>query len=79
MKWSKWLNDNWQENNILPPELEPQLAIEILAEYLLGNDWYVSAPVNTKQTNCEIVDSILYKYSKKYKKELKNKLKGDNK
>ena len=79
MKWSKWLNDNWQENNILPPELEPQLAIEILAEYLLGNDWYVSVPVDVKQTNCEIVESILYKYSKKYKKELKNELKGDNK
>jgi hypothetical protein len=69
MKFTEWLDTNWQKDNILPPRLEPQKAIEILKDYLLGEDWYCVMPMHTEQINVEIVDNILHKYSKKYRKE----------
>lgn len=59
------------EDNILPPPLEPQLALNFLREYILGEDWYSANPVPTSQINSEVVDEILYKCSKRYRKEVK--------
>ena len=63
-------------DNIFPPPLEPQLALNFLKDYILGEDWYTINPISTKQINVEIVDEILYKCSKRYRKEVKkyNKL-----
>lgn len=74
MKYQEWLDKNWVKDNIFPPALEPQLALQFLKDYLLG-DWYSMNPISTEQINCEIVHEILYKYSKKYRKEYKNSLK----
>lgn len=60
------------EDNILPPPLEPQLALNFLREYILGEDWYSANPVSTAQINTEVVEEILYKYSKRYRKEVKD-------
>jgi hypothetical protein len=38
---------------------------------LLGQDWYFSDPISAEQINTEIVFEILKKYSKEFKKELK--------
>lgn len=72
MKYTEWLEKNWVKDNIFPPALDPQLALQFLKEYLLG-DWYSMNPISTQQINCEIVHEILYKYSKEYRKEHKNR------
>lgn len=71
MKYTKWLKDNWQKDNIFPPPLKPQKAIEFLVDYLLGEDWYSTIPGNSDTINAEIVDDILTKYSIKYRVEKK--------
>lgn len=71
MTFQEWLKEHWDKDNLFPPELEPQDALYFLTDYLLGEDWYFVNPLKVKQGNCEIVHAILEKYSKKYRKELK--------
>ena len=72
MKFQEWLDENWEKDNMFPPPLDPQTALNFLQNYLLGEDWYIVNPLSTSQVNCEVVHDILYKYSKKYRKEIKN-------
>lgn len=53
---------------------DPQLAVEVLCDYLLGEDWYVNMPMSQDQINTCIVDSILNKYSRQYRKDHKKLL-----
>lgn len=76
MEFQKWLDENLEKDNMLPPLLEPQTALNFLQEYLLGEDWYIVNPLTTSQANCEVVHDILYKYSKKYRKEIKKRKKA---
>lgn len=76
MEFQKWLDENWEKDNMFPPSLEPQTALNFLQEYLLGEDWYIVNPLTTGQANCEVVHDILYKYSKKYRKEIKKRKKA---
>lgn len=73
MTFTEWLLQETakDEDNILPPPLEPQLALNFLREYILGEDWYSANPVPTAQINTEVVEEILYKCSKRYRKEVK--------
>ena len=71
MTYTEWLNKNWDKNNMFPPCLEPQTALDFLQEYLLGEDYYIVNPMPNIQANCEVVHDILYKYSKQYRKERK--------
>ena len=71
LEFQKWLDENWEKDNMFPPCLDAQLAIDFLCNYLLGEDYYIVNPLCTAQANCEIVHNILYKYSKKYRKEIK--------
>ena len=71
LEFQKWLDENWEKDNMFPPCLDPQIALNFLQQYLLGEDWYIVNPLSTSQANCEVVDSILYKYSRKYRKEYK--------
>lgn len=73
MTFNEWLDNNWEKNNMFPPALEGQKALDFLKQYLLGEDWYSVNPISTKQINCEVVHDILYKYSKKYRKEIKTR------
>ena len=57
---------------ICPAPMEAQFALNILTDYLLGEDWYVAMPLNTKQVNACVVEQILDKYSKQWKKDWKN-------
>lgn len=50
------------KNNIFSPPLEPQIALDILKDHFLGEDWYTPNPISTKQVNTEIVYEILRKY-----------------
>lgn len=74
MTFRKWLDENWDKNNMLPPPLEAQKAVNFLEQYLLGEDWYIVNPLTTAQANVEIVHEILYKYSRKYRKEVKKEM-----
>lgn len=71
MTFNEWLNKNWQKDNMFPPPLNAQLALQFLKDYLLGEDWYVVNPLGQEQINSEMVAEILNKYSKKYRKEVK--------
>ena len=73
MKYTEWLDKNWQKDNMFPPSLDAQMALRFLKDYLLGEDWYTVNPIGREQINCEIVDAILSKYSKKYRKEVKRR------
>lgn len=61
--FNKWLRENWEKDNIFPPPLDAQIAIDFLSEELLGKNWYVSAPIHTKQVNTVIVDEIIKTYA----------------
>lgn len=67
----QWLVDNSDPHNLFSPELDYDKAIHFLRAYLLGEDWYSCSAGNGKQINCDIVDSILFRYSRKYRRELK--------
>ena len=71
LEWLKHQNATVNKNNILPPCLDAQLAVDFLREYLLGEDWYIESPVCTEQANTEIVFAILEKYSRRFRKELR--------
>lgn len=73
--FNKWMDDNWEQYNILPPPLPAQTALTFLEKYLLGEDWYIVMPLTNDQANVEVVDAILRKYSKTYRKECKKRLK----
>lgn len=73
-----WLLENNNPDDLCDPVLEPQTAVNFLCDYLLGEDWYVTMPESTKQVNSAIVDNILYKYSKKYRKEIHDYMRKKN-
>lgn len=73
MKFTDWLDANSRKDSMLPPALNEKQALDFLRQYLLGEYWYVVNPLSTGQVNCEMVHDILYKYSKKYRKEVKKK------
>lgn len=74
---------NWRERDICPPTTEAQLVVNCLCDVFLGEDWYVVFPLHTTQVNTCILDEILYKYYKPYRKyvDKRNKelMKGKNK
>ena len=55
------------------PPIFDDIALEFLREYLLGKDWTSPNPVDHEQRNTEMVHAILYKYSRKYRKEYKRR------
>ena len=57
---------------LFPAPMNAQEALNILTSYLLGDDWYVVTPMSTDQVNACVVEQILNKYSKKWKKDWKH-------
>ena len=74
MSFIDWVKENKEKNNLCDPEMDPQLALNLLKIYLIP-DYYCVMPQNTKQVNTAIVFDILYKYSRKFRKEYKLYLK----
>ena len=68
--FSKWLEEHQEPNNILPPGMDAQTAVNFLIDYLL-EDFVVPYSAGTAQINTEAVHAMLQKYSKKYKTELR--------
>ena len=55
---------------IMPDVISADLAIQVLSEYLLGEDWYITDPVSQEQANTIIVAEILDTYSRDFRKDL---------
>ncbi len=56
---------------VCPPPMKAQEALDILTSYLLGDDWYIAGSMSIEQANACVVEQILDKYSKKWKKDWK--------
>ena len=54
---------------ICPAPMSSDIALQILVDYLLGENFYIVMPLSQEQANTEIVAAILDKYSKEYKKD----------
>lgn len=54
---------------IFPAPTDDRLAIKVLIEYLLGEDWAVTDPMNNEQVNTYAVHAVLMKHSRKYRKD----------
>ena len=75
-KFAKILDDFNAENKkkpymkreLCPPPTNPQLVVDCLCDLLLGEDWYVTMPLGVGQVNTVILDNILFKYCKEYRK-----------
>lgn len=62
MKYFNILDSYGDDDNIFSPPTDAQLAVNLLCQYLLGEDYYVTDPISAEQCNTVIVQDILYKY-----------------
>ncbi len=69
--FTDWLKHDAEDCGLCDPPISPQLALNFLINYLLGENWYVAISESTDQTNCAAVYEILYKYSRAFRKEVK--------
>ena len=67
------LSDNTY--GLCPAPMSSDVALQILVDYLLGENFYIVMPLSQEQANTEIVAAILDKYSKEYKKDRKKFMK----
>lgn len=78
--FSEWF-DKQPSYGLCDPPMNSDRALQFLTDYLLPENYYVAIPENKEQVNTAIVIEILYKYSKKFRKEVhkRNKKKGEKK
>ena len=69
--FTDWLENDSIDCGIMSPPMEAEKALSFLTDYLLGENWYVVDPISPRQVNTNIVHEILWKYSKRYRKEWK--------
>ena len=67
------LSDNTY--GLCPAPMSSDVTLQILVDYLLGENFYIVMPLSQEQANTEIVAAILDKYSKEYKKDRKKFMK----
>ena len=58
--------------SLMPAPMKAQQAINILIDYLLGEDWYVVASMGVDQVNACAIEQILDKYSKQWRRDWKH-------
>ena len=59
------------KDNIYCTGINEREFIKFAIKYLLGDNWCVADPLGYNQTIQMALEEILFKYSKKFKKELK--------
>ena len=57
---------------LMPAPMDAQVALDILTSYLLGDDYYFAGSCNVEQGNAIVVEQILDKYSKQWRKDWKH-------
>ena len=55
---------NWPRNDLCDPPTDPRMAMHILIDHLLGEDWCVAMPEGDDQVITVAVTEILNKYPK---------------
>lgn len=55
---------NWPKNDLCDPPIDPRMAIHILIDHLLGEDWCVAMSERDDQVITAAVAVILNKYPK---------------
>lgn len=69
--FAEWYNEHEHDCGMCSPPLDPQLGLDFLTHYLLGDDVTVSISQSKEQMNTVAVYYILSKYSKQFNKDLK--------
>ena len=70
MTFTEWYLQNKDPNNLFDPPMSVDQALNFLEDYLLPDNYYIDQNA-AAQARTEIVYDILMKYSKKFKKEVK--------
>ena len=72
MEFDEWMDaQDWPEDDLCPPPMDPQTGLDILCEEILGSDWHLTMPLSPAQANTEIVAAILHKFRKRRKRQKK--------
>lgn len=69
------ISDPWPEDDMMPPPLDAQKAVDTLFHYFRGPDAYITSPVCAKQFNSEAIYEIMInnKGNRKFMKYLEEK------
>ena len=65
------LNLEDKSYGVCPAPMSATVALDILSSYLLGDDFCINMTVSPDQATSVVVQNILFKYSKKWKKDHK--------
>ena len=65
----------YAERNIYPQGTGAQFVVNCLCDLFLGEDWCISDPLPNCQVNTIILEEILYKYNKEFRRYIKSKQK----
>ena len=78
MKIDEWYSH--EENFLGDPPIEAQFALDLIFKTLVDDkehfEYLTALPESVEQTNCVMLERILQKYSRKYRKYLKRSLKA---
>lgn len=74
--FTDWLENADDNYGIFNSPMSDKECIQLITNYLLGENWYVTSPVSHDQVNTERVFQILNRYSRRFKKEWKMYVKG---
>lgn len=65
-EWNKERYDNRADKgNIFPIGIDDRKFVEIIKNIFLGSDWYTPNPISHNQVNEEILEEIIYKFTRK--------------
>lgn len=59
---------NYKDHNLFPEPITEKQALEVLQNFFLGEDFYIVDSVSPGQANVYIVDAIMSKFPRQYKK-----------
>lgn len=80
MTLTEFLNEKYKnredKDNIYGVGVSDAEFRRFIIDYLLGKDWYVADPLCQTQINEIALCNILEKYSKRYRKECKDRKRG---
>lgn len=62
IEYFKLLDSYNSKESLYAPAIDAQLAINVLCQYLLGEDYYIVDPLPPPQADTIIVQDILHKY-----------------
>lgn len=82
MKLTEFMDERYKnredKDNIFGVGISDAEFRAFIIDYLLGEDWYVVDPLGQTQINEIALYEILKKYSKRYRKECKDRKRGKN-